>query len=293
MGAVENGQTVAQRWIILRVQSIKSSLPSSRWKFTFGNNGTVARRLIGSFRSNCDPPSSNGTPTVSLDNQNRLDFNTGGLFVPERASKSKPIGIRKEEGVLTHEFIPMKNVVRQRGINFGEFTSSRIPLSTSRSPLSSPHRFATRHNRTRFAPLLFAPYSSKAYKYFSEQKSTKERGRRNRFCPGEMKNGQLANARSPTVTNRTRGRKHCALLGKFLEENLENARMCAPPIPPLLANRRWRKIGKVSNRIRELANCYQILWISSLPSPHLSLFSHRQIDPRVYIRIIHPVAFRA
>lgn len=187
--------------------------------------------MIGSFRSNCDPPSSNGTPTVSLDNQNRLDFNTGGLFVPERASKSKPIGIWKGEGVLTHEFIPMKNVVRQRGINFGEFTSSRIPLSTSRSPLSSPHRFATRHNRTRFAPLLFAPYSSKAYKYFSEQKSTKERGRRNRFCPGEMKNGQLANARSPTVTNRTRGRKHCALLGKFLEENLENARMCAPPHP--------------------------------------------------------------
>lgn len=187
----------------------------------------------------------------------------------------------------------MKNVVRQRGINFGEFTSSRILLSTSRSPLSSPRRFATRHNRTRFAPLLFAPYSSKAYKYFSEQKSTKERGRRNRFCPGEMKNGQLANARSPTVTNRTRGRKHCALLGKFLEENLENARMCAPPIPPLLANRRWRKIGKVSNRIRELANCYQILWISSLPTPHLSLFPHRQIDPRVYIRIIHPVAFRA
>lgn len=126
----------------------------------------------------------------------------------------------------------MKNVVRQRGINFGEFTSSRIPLSTSRSPLSSPHRFATRHNRTRFAPLLFAPYSSKAYKYFSEQKSTEERGRRNRFCPGEMKNGQLANARSPTVTNRTRGRKHCALLGKFLEENLENARMCAPPSLP-------------------------------------------------------------
>lgn len=94
--------------------------------------------MIGSFRSNCDPPSSNGTPTVSLDNQNRLDFNTGGLFVPERASKSKPIGIWKGEGVLTHEFIPMKNVVRQRGINFGEFTSSRIPLSTSRSPPSPP-----------------------------------------------------------------------------------------------------------------------------------------------------------
>lgn len=91
--------------------------------------------MIGSFRSNCDPPSSNGTPTVSLDNQNRLDFNTGGLFVPERASKSKPIGIRKREGVLTHEFIPMKNVVRQRGINFGEFTSSRIPLSI---PLLDP-----------------------------------------------------------------------------------------------------------------------------------------------------------
>lgn len=121
----------------------------------------------------------------------------------------------------------MKNVVRQRGINFSEFTSSRIPLSISRSssPLH-PSSFSDRHTRTHFAP-----YSSKILYSNKSQHERAGREEESRFCPGEMKNGQLANARSLTVTNRTRGRKHCAfLLGKFLEENLGNAGMCAPPI---------------------------------------------------------------
>lgn len=175
----------------------------------------------------------------------------------------------------------MKNVVRQRGINFSEFTSSRIPLSISRSSspfLLLPHRFATDTLGHISRP------TRRRRKYFTRTKvNTKEqRGggigvlpRGNEkwpTCQCALSHRDKSHAGSETLRLLTRKIPG----GKSRECGNVRAPNPSPSSSLTVDDGKLEKYQIEFGSWRTVIKSFEFLL--PLP-PHLSLFSHRQIDP--------------
>lgn len=241
---------------------------------------------IGSFRSDCNPPSTNGTPTVSLDKQNRLDFNTerGGGSVCSRACIEIETDRERGEGVLTHEFIPLRLLHEKCSASAWNkfqwiYVVAHTPFHFS-ILLPSPPLIVSRptHSDTLRALLV------EDVNTLLEQKSTRKsregggigvlpRGNEKwPTCQCALSHRDKSHAGSETLRLLTRKIPG----GKSRECGNVRAPNPSPSSSLTVDDGKLEKYQIEFGSWRTVIKSFEFLL--PLP-PHLSLFSHRQIDP--------------